>query len=155
MSPSNANSPYLMRRRGRTSGDSNFGDTHQFPLRIERPMRMAAPSGRPRLFTILVNLRAKDSQIASFCRREFGSRSRDLARPMFIHRTKPKPEGFGTNSPGPSGFRLAANHFVRRHRTMETHRPRHLPRGLSRHPRNRTGSIWISFALKLPGLTYG
>jgi hypothetical protein len=30
--------------------------------------------GRPRLFTILVNLRAKDIQIESFCRREFADK---------------------------------------------------------------------------------
>jgi hypothetical protein len=58
----------------------------------------------------------------AFCRRKFGSSSRDLARPMFIHRTNPKPEGFGANSPGPSGFRLAATHFVRRLRAMDKHR---------------------------------
>jgi hypothetical protein len=38
---------------------------------------------------------------------------------MLFHRTTPKPEGFGPNSPGPLGFRLADNHFVRRRRTME------------------------------------
>ncbi|PSH58275.1 hypothetical protein CU100_11690 [Phyllobacterium endophyticum] len=37
---------------------------------------------------------------------------------MFAHRTKPKPEEFVPNCPGPSGFRLAANHFVRRLRPM-------------------------------------
>ncbi|MBZ9601864.1 hypothetical protein [Phyllobacterium chamaecytisi] len=37
---------------------------------------------------------------------------------MFLHRTMPKPEGFGPNSPGPSGFRLAHTHFVRRLRPM-------------------------------------
>ncbi|UXN61787.1 hypothetical protein N8E88_17240 [Phyllobacterium zundukense] len=37
---------------------------------------------------------------------------------MFIHRTKPKLEEIGQNSPGPLGFRLADNHFVRRLRPM-------------------------------------
>jgi hypothetical protein len=37
---------------------------------------------------------------------------------MPFHRAMSKPEGFGPNSPGPSGFRLAANHFVRRLRPM-------------------------------------
>jgi hypothetical protein len=42
-------------------------------------------------------MRARIDHIKPFCRREFG--------------TKPKPEEFGPNSPGPSGFRLAANHL--------------------------------------------
>ncbi|PSH69741.1 hypothetical protein CU102_05565 [Phyllobacterium brassicacearum] len=41
-----------------------------------------------------------------------------MSKPMFNHRTKSKPEGFGANATGPSGFRLAANHFVRRLRPM-------------------------------------
>jgi hypothetical protein len=104
-----------------------------------------------------------------------GIRPRGLAKPMFVHRAKLKPEGFGPNSPGPlvephvlqmrpirpggfeswlvcfckptAGFRLAANHFVRRRRPMDKHRPRHLPRELSRHPKNRTASIKTGKAL--------
>jgi len=49
------------------------------------------------------------------------------------------PTELGQIHPALQGFRLAANHFVRRRRTMGKHRPRHLPRGLSRHPGNRTG----------------
>ena len=94
-------------------------------------------------FYWLMDFRAVYSQIESFCRRKFWTRSRDSARPMPFHRTTPKPDGFIQNSPGPSGFRLADTRFVRQRRPMETHRTCHLPRGLSRHPRNRTDPIWL------------
>ncbi|MDR6632415.1 hypothetical protein J2X72_001199 [Phyllobacterium sp. 1468] len=47
----------------------------------------------------------------------------------------------GSKSPGPSGCRLTANHFVRSLRPMIEPRPRNLSRGLSRQPGNRTAPI--------------
>ncbi len=77
----------------------------------------------------------------SFCRREFVDKVKGFGEADVFPSDDAEARRIWPNSPGPSGFRLADTHFVRRLRPMHKHRPRHLPRGLSRHPRNRTGSI--------------
>ena len=98
-----------------------------------------------------------------FCRKEPGARSRDLARSMPFRLPGRSRMDLARVSPCPlncpqfcemrifrpasllvgqanqrQDFRLAADHFAGRVWTMERHRPRHLPRALSRHSGNRT-----------------
>ncbi|MBB3149391.1 hypothetical protein FHS21_005844 [Phyllobacterium trifolii] len=70
----------------------------------------------------------------SFCRREFVDKVKGLGEADAFPSDDAEARWIWPEFAGPSGFRLAANRFVRWRRTMETHRPRHLPRGLSRHP---------------------
>ena len=85
--------------------------------------------------------RAFHGYTESFCRREFGTRSRASAQVVPVVRPSPKTEGFGPNSLGPKGFPLAGPRGVGRTWPMNhigLHRP---PGGSPRHRRNRTVSV--------------
>jgi hypothetical protein len=58
-----------------------------------------------------------------------------------VRTVEPKPEGFGPNSPGPSGFRAADARFVEPVGRWNRIGLRVSPAGSFRRPRNRIDSI--------------